>query len=134
MAPVPAIGRIEVPAGQRVALAASAVADALVARGAATPVITSGSGDLTVRLVRPFAESPEAFRLRTADGRWSSRRGTWPARPRACTRWPTGSGRGPPWWPTASSSSLGSGCGSPTRARSGARPTRPRSPPGPTTR
>lgn len=67
--PAPAIATIEVPAGDRVALAASAVADALTARGLPAPAVgvATGDADLTVRLVPPFAASAEAYRVRTDD-------------------------------------------------------------------
>jgi len=69
--PAPAIARIDVPAGERVALAASAVVDALTDRGLPAPAVGSGTtdADLAVRVVPAFDESPEAYRLRQHSGR-----------------------------------------------------------------
>jgi hypothetical protein len=71
MAPVPHLTRIDIPADPRVDRAARVMADAMVARGAAAPTITSagGGGDLTVRLTPPFDASAESYRIRTAPGR-----------------------------------------------------------------
>lgn len=72
--PAPSIARIDVPAGERVELAAAAVADALTDRGAPAPTVGSDAtegADLAVSLVPAFADSPEAFRLsQGVDGRY----------------------------------------------------------------
>ncbi|KQT02482.1 hypothetical protein [Cellulomonas sp. Leaf395] len=70
MVAAPAIATIDVPAGEQVALAASAVGDALTARGLPAPTVGVGTGDadLTVSLVPAFADSAEAYRV-TTDGR-----------------------------------------------------------------
>src|SRR5690349_1083549 len=59
MAPAPRIERVEVPAGERIGLAADAVADALTARGQAAPAVATRlpGADLSVRIVAPFAAS-----------------------------------------------------------------------------
>lgn len=68
----PAVASIQVPDDARVALAASAVSDALVGRGQPAPAVTTTDADLTVRIVAPFADSPEAYQVRQAsDGRWT---------------------------------------------------------------
>src|SRR4051794_28984455 len=51
MTDAPAIARIGVPASDRLALAASAVADAVTDRGLPAPAVGQDDGDLTVRLV-----------------------------------------------------------------------------------
>ncbi len=73
LADPPSIATIQVPDDARVALAASAVADALAGRGLPAPTITTegseaalagiASADLVVRTVSPFADSPEAYRV-----------------------------------------------------------------------
>ena len=70
LVPAPAIATIDVPAGEQVGLAASAVSDALTARGLPAPTVgvATGGADLTVSLVPPFADSAEAYRV-TTDGR-----------------------------------------------------------------
>jgi hypothetical protein len=76
MAPAPAILRINVAPGERLGLAASAVADALTDRGAPAPSVSvaspgaSAAGDLTVQMVPAFDQSPEAFRVVEGEGVW----------------------------------------------------------------
>ncbi|MGY4645542.1 hypothetical protein [Cellulomonas sp. URHB0016] len=70
----PPIARITVPPGERVALAATAVADALAGRGLPAPTVTSGTADadLRVRVVPAFDDSPEAYRVQETDpGRYA---------------------------------------------------------------
>ncbi|MFC7485109.1 hypothetical protein ACFQX7_40635 [Luedemannella flava] len=72
MVPAPRITAIGVPADERVRLAATAVADALVDRGAPAPTVGPGTADLSVRFVATFDDSPEAYRIRTeAGGRYA---------------------------------------------------------------
>jgi hypothetical protein len=63
---VPSIARIALDGGERVALAATAVADALVARGAPAPAAAAGlpDPDLVVRIAGPVGDSAEAYRIR----------------------------------------------------------------------
>jgi hypothetical protein len=74
MAPAPTILRINVAPGERLGLAASAVADALTDRGAPAPSVSvaspgaSAAGDLTVQMVPAFDQSPEAFRVVEGEG------------------------------------------------------------------
>ena len=126
--PAPAIAAIDVPPDPRLRLAARAVGDALVQRGQPRPA--DGPGGLTVRLVAPFAGSPEAYRITgltvEAGAVAGAANGLYAVadRIRSGAALPTDGG----------SSRRGWACGSPTPARSGARPTRPRSPPATTTR
>ncbi|GIG22284.1 hypothetical protein Cch01nite_30080 [Cellulomonas chitinilytica] len=73
--PPPVIASLDVPAGERVALAASAVRDALADRGLPAPTVTTGTApadaDLAVHVVPAFDPSPEAYRVhRDAAGRY----------------------------------------------------------------
>ncbi|MDM7853555.1 hypothetical protein [Cellulomonas alba] len=66
----PAIDGIDVPAGDRLALAATSVADALVGRGVPRPRVGAGTPDaqLVVHLVPSFPGSPESYRLTARPG------------------------------------------------------------------
>lgn len=73
LAPAPQIATIDVPADERVGLAATAVTDALTARGLPAPAVgtATGDADLTVRIVPAFADSDEAYRIeQDANGRY----------------------------------------------------------------
>jgi len=72
MSPAPSIATIDVPAGERLGLAASAVSDALADRGAPAAAVSTDAADadLEVRLVPSFDDSPEAFRVHGAGAGW----------------------------------------------------------------
>ena len=119
--PAPTITRIDIPDDERLELAATAVADALVARGREKPTVRPGiaAPDLTVRV----KESPddESYRIDRDGPATRSRVMEWPGRPPDCTRWPTGSAPAPR---SRVRASRGWACGSPTpvgrpRARPG---------------
>ena len=130
--PAPTITRIDIPDDERLELAATAVADALVARGREKPTVRPGiaAPDLTVRV----KESPddESYRI-DRDGTRYTLEGDGVAGAAAglyalADRIRSGAAR------SRARASRGWACGSPTPARSAGRPTRPRSPPAPTTR
>ncbi|WP_081844521.1 hypothetical protein [Cellulomonas sp. URHE0023] len=72
VAAAPSIATIDVPDDEQIALAASALSDALTDRGLPAPTPAVGGADLAVRYVPSFAASPEAYRVQQdASGRYA---------------------------------------------------------------